>query len=106
MKKLIRPIVPLVMTGILVFSPGRHAVASGKGRMMLERPTGVQTVTGIVVDETGQPLLGVTVLEKGTNKGTVTDAAGTFSLEAGSGATLVFSFVGFIAQEVVDIIFD
>jgi TonB-linked SusC/RagA family outer membrane protein len=46
-------------------------------------------------------LLGVTVLEKGTNKGTVTDAAGSFSLEAGAGSTLVFSFVGFIAQEVV-----
>lgn len=101
MKKLILPIVPLVMTGILVFSPGRHAVASGKGRMMLERPIRAQTVTGKVVDETGQPLLGVTVLEKGTNKGTVTDAAGTFSLEASAGSTLVFSFVGFIAQEVV-----
>lgn len=102
MKKLILPIVPLVMTGILVFSPGRHAVASGnKGRMMFERPTRALTVTGKVVDETGQPLLGVTVLEKGTNKGTVTDAAGSFSLETGSGATIVFSFVGFIAQEVV-----
>jgi TonB-linked SusC/RagA family outer membrane protein len=100
MKKLILPIIPLVMTGILVFSPGRHAVASGKGRMMFEKPTRAQTVTGKVVDETGQPLLGVTVLEKGTNKGTVTDAAGSFSLEAGAGSTLVFSFVGFIAQEI------
>ncbi len=102
MKKLILPIVPLVMTGILVFSPGGHAVAAGKkGRTTWERPTRVLTVTGKVVDEAGQPLLGVTVLEKGTNKGTVTDAAGSFSLESGPGSTLVFSFVGFIAQEVV-----
>lgn len=101
MKKLILPIVPLVITGILVFSPGRCAVASGKGRMIFEMPTRALTVTGKVVDETGQPLLGVTVLEKGTHKGTVTDAAGSFSLEAEAGSTLVFSFVGFIAQEVV-----
>ncbi len=58
-------------------------------------------VTGTVTDETNDPLPGVSIVEKQTQKGTVTDANGAFSLEVQPGATLVFSFVGFAAQEVV-----
>lgn len=60
------------------------------------------TVTGVVVDaETQEPLPGVTVFEKGTNNGTATNFDGEYSLElSNQEATLVFSFVGFVTQEV------
>lgn len=58
-------------------------------------------VTGAVVDATNTELPGVTVLEKGTSNGTVTDIDGNFSLTvAGNSSVLVFSFVGFESQEI------
>lgn len=59
-----------------------------------------QTVTGTVSDASG-PLPGVNVLVKGTNTGTVTDFDGNFQISAKNGETLVFSFVGYKAKEVV-----
>lgn len=58
------------------------------------------TVTGRVLDEKGQALPGVNVVVKGTSNGTQTDVEGRFSLNAPDNATLVFSFVGYAAQEV------
>lgn len=58
------------------------------------------TVSGTVKDESGQPLQGVTISEKGSRKGTQTDGSGKFSLPAGPHATLVFTHAGFIAQEI------
>jgi len=58
-------------------------------------------VTGIVTDESGQPLPGVTVVVKGTTTGTVTDESGRYTLSGvNSGTILVFSFVGMKPQEV------
>ena len=56
-------------------------------------------VTGQVNDSQG-PLIGATVMEKGTNNGTVTDFDGKFSLNVSAGATLVVSYVGYVSQEV------
>lgn len=58
-------------------------------------------VTGLVTDGNGEPLIGVSVLVKGTGTGTQTDANGKFTLDAPTNATLVFSYVGFKTQEVV-----
>ena len=59
-----------------------------------------QTITGKVTDETGEPLPGATVIEKGTANGTVTDMNGEFSLTvSGKDAVLVFSFVGYQSEE-------
>ena len=55
--------------------------------------------TGRVADSQG-PLIGATVMEKGTNNGTVTDFNGNFTLNVKSGATLVISYVGYETQEV------
>lgn len=58
-------------------------------------------ITGTVTSsEDGRTLPGTTVLQKGTNKGTVTDLDGNFSITVPEGATLVFSFVGMSTQEV------
>ena len=55
--------------------------------------------TGRVSDSQG-PLIGATVMEKGTTNGTVTDIDGNFSLNVKPGATLVISYVGYVSQEV------
>ncbi|GMQ24611.1 SusC/RagA family TonB-linked outer membrane protein [Algoriphagus sp. oki45] len=59
-----------------------------------------QLVSGKVSDANNQPLPGATVLVKSTTRGTVTDVDGSYSIQAASGETLVFSFVGFEAVEV------
>jgi len=56
-------------------------------------------VKGTVTDEKGEVLVGVSVLVKGTNKGTITDPNGNYSLEAPGTAILVFSYIGFDPQE-------
>lgn len=63
------------------------------------RLTRAFTVSGTVADENGQPLLGVSVQVKGTNRGTVTDVRGHFSIEAAPDATLVFTYIGYESQE-------
>ncbi|MBD2752486.1 TonB-dependent receptor [Spirosoma validum] len=60
-----------------------------------------ETITGTVTDENNAPLPGVTIAVKGTSRGTTTDAQGQFSLSVPSpDVTLVFSFVGYVNQEV------
>lgn len=56
-------------------------------------------VTGIVTDEKGEPLAGVSVAIKGTSEGTITDLDGKFSLLAGANNVLQFSYIGYIMQE-------
>ncbi len=60
----------------------------------------VSTVTGEVVDNTGEPLIGASVTVKGQQGGAVTDIDGKFSIKAPMGATLVISYVGFKSTEV------
>ncbi|RCR70626.1 SusC/RagA family TonB-linked outer membrane protein [Larkinella punicea] len=57
-------------------------------------------ITGTVTDEANQPLPGVSIVEKQTQKGTATDASGQFTLDVNAGATLVVSSIGFASQEV------
>ncbi|MBA4851825.1 TonB-dependent receptor [Emticicia sp. BO119] len=59
-----------------------------------------RTVSGKVSDVGGSPLPGVSVTVKGTTQGAITDAAGKFSVQASSNAVLVFSYIGFKAQEI------
>ncbi|MDR7131814.1 TonB-linked SusC/RagA family outer membrane protein [Algoriphagus sp. 4150] len=56
-------------------------------------------VEGKVIDANSDPLPGVTVLVKSTNRGTVTDIDGNYAIQAGEGETLIFSFVGFESLE-------
>ncbi|MCR4583290.1 MAG: TonB-dependent receptor [Prevotella sp.] len=56
-------------------------------------------ITGTVVDAMG-PVIGASVLEKGTTNGTVTDFDGNFTLNVKPGATIVVSFIGFETQEI------
>lgn len=56
-------------------------------------------VTGKVIDNIGESLIGVSIQEKGTTNGVVTDLDGNYSLSVAQGATLVFSYVGYATQE-------
>lgn len=58
-----------------------------------------QSVSGIIKDGTGEPVIGASVLEKGTTNGTITDFDGKFTLSVDPGATLVISYIGFQTQE-------
>ena len=60
-----------------------------------------QSISGTVTDENGVPLPGATVLVEGTQNGVSTDFDGNYSINASSGDTLVFSFVGYSNQSVV-----
>jgi TonB-linked SusC/RagA family outer membrane protein len=59
-----------------------------------------QRITGTVSDEEGQSIPGVSVLVKGTTRGTITDVDGKFELAAGKGESFVFSLVGYEQQTV------
>lgn len=71
--------------------------------MFLAVPTALAqdiTVTGQVLDATGhEPLIGVSVLQKGSSKGTITDIDGKFVLKATPSSTIVFSYVGYTPVE-------
>lgn len=58
------------------------------------------SVTGTVVDELGEPVIGASVMEKGTNNGVVTDYDGNFTLSVPAKATIVVSYIGSASQEV------
>lgn len=59
-----------------------------------------QSLSGTVTDANGEPIIGASVIEKGTTNGIITDLDGKFKLIAKQGATLVISFVGYQTQEV------
>ncbi|MFS8615624.1 MAG: TonB-dependent receptor [Solitalea sp.] len=61
----------------------------------------IRTVKGKVVDPEGKPMMGVSVVEKGTTNGTSTDTEGNFSLSVSTQRpVLVFTFIGYLSQEV------
>ncbi len=71
---------------------------SGSGEPVIRQ----QPVTGKVTDESGKPLPGVTVIIKGTTKGTTTNFDGNYTItNVPDNATLVFSFVGMLTQEII-----
>ena len=56
-------------------------------------------ISGTVVDASGETVIGATVMEKGTSNGTVTDFDGNFKLKVNEGTVLVFSYIGYLTQE-------
>ena len=59
------------------------------------------TVSGVITDKTGEPVIGANVLEKGTTNGVITDFDGNYTLTvSGGNSVLVFSYIGYKTQEV------
>ena len=81
---------------LILLSPEKKTVESSSGSVMQQN-----LISGVVTDETRQPLPGVTVVVKGTSRGTITDGLGKYSLPNISKENiLIFSFVGMVAQEI------
>ena len=80
----------------LLWSPQAMADSAVKSVQSVQQ---TKKVSGTVVDATG-PVIGASVMEKGTSNGTVTDLDGNYSLSVGPNATLVVTYVGFKSYEV------
>ena len=91
-----------ILSSILVC--GFLAAAQLAGAATVSSPAAAQdnkvTVKGVVVDETGEPAIGVGVIVKGTTTGTTTDIDGRFQLSVPADATLLLTGIGFEDQEV------
>lgn len=84
-----------------MFSP--VAVASDSANRSLDTHVSQQAsiIKGTVLDSNGEPVIGASILVKGTSTGTITNLDGFFSLEAPIGSTLVISYIGYATQEVL-----
>lgn len=63
-------------------------------------PQQAKTISGLVVDQKGEPIIGANVVQKGTTNGTITDIDGNYSLNVPEGATLQITYIGYNAKEV------
>lgn len=90
----------------LLLSAGFASLMSlGMPQVMMANtiPSGVvqnNNISGVIVDANGDPIIGASVVVKGTSKGVVTDLDGRFTLKDMKEATLTISYVGFLTQEV------
>ena len=87
----------IIIAGILLFL-AQSAFAVNKPLISTSFPQ--QQITGKVTDQVGLPLIGVTVMVKGSNTGTITNLEGIFQLPIPQNSTLVFSFIGYKTLEV------
>ncbi|WP_233551721.1 SusC/RagA family TonB-linked outer membrane protein [Parabacteroides sp. AF48-14] len=62
---------------------------------------GNRHITGVVKDNTGEPVIGANVVQKGTTNGTITDVEGRFSLDVPDKAVLLISYIGYTPKEVL-----
>ena len=77
-------------------------ISQNEPTILINNTTQTRTITGqVTAYEDNEGLPGVNVVEKGTSNGTVTDVNGSYTLEVSEGATLVFSSVGYITEEIV-----
>ena len=80
--------------------PAASAFSSNPQTPQNGNSKGKVTVTGRVVDKNGEPVIGATVMQKGTQNGTVTDADGRYSLVAPVGCELEISYIGFEPKQI------
>ena len=88
----------LLMGAMVLLGLGYSSNANAAGAPQ-EIQQATKKITGTVVDAQG-PVIGASVVEKGTTNGTVTDFDGNFSLNVKEGATIVVSFIGYETQEI------
>ena len=79
---------------------GVYAGVNANTAVQAVQQNGTHKVTGRVVDSTGEPLIGATILVEGTTNGTVTDIDGNYTLNTTANAKLVFSYIGYAAQTI------
>jgi TonB-linked SusC/RagA family outer membrane protein len=85
----------IILGGVLFFLSQSVIAATAKSSMFQE-----QEISGIVSDQNGIPIPGVTIRVKNTNRGVVTNLDGEYEITAPTNGTLVFSYIGYKKQEV------
>lgn len=90
----------ILVASMLAIGAGTLPVALLEATSLNAYAQSVAEIRGTVFDSTGEPLIGATVMEKGSSNGTATDLDGQFSLKCKPGATLVISYVGCETAEV------
>jgi len=88
-----------ILVGVLALSGLFYSPNANASTSTTEVQQATKKITGIVVDAMG-PVIGASVVEKGTTNATVTDFDGNFTLNVKPGATIVVSFIGFETQEI------
>ena len=78
----------------------KHIVLSTKNPQKEKKDKTPITASGTVADAQGEPLIGVSVLVKGTSNGTITDMDGNFKIQASKGDVLEISYVGYASQSI------
>lgn len=68
--------------------------------LAMMQQTNRKIITGIILDQQGEAIIGANVMEKGTSNGTITDIDGSFTLEVASNATLQITYIGYTTQDV------
>lgn len=87
--------------GVKYIIDNRHIVLyKEEGIKVTDDPQSVKTINGTVTDANGEPLTGVNIREKGTDRGTITGLDGKFSLQVSPQSVLQISFIGFIEQTI------
>lgn len=87
-------------TNVIYSVVDNHIVLSAKSNPSNQQQKKTTAVSGTVTDEQGEPLIGVSVLVKGTAKGYITDIHGQFNMQATMGDILEFSYIGYTTQTV------
>lgn len=88
--------------GVTVCCPTLSAFAGVSANKMsaVQQDNKTVSIQGVVLDGQGEPLIGATILVKGTKVGAATDLDGRFKLDAAKGQVLVISYIGMITKEV------
>ena len=86
---------------LIAFLPYAAQARTESGNMAPVVQQNKKTITGIVVDKAGQPLIGVNVSVKGTTEGTITDLDGRFVLDVSPRSVLIISYIGYKTQEII-----
>ncbi|MDR0844133.1 MAG: carboxypeptidase-like regulatory domain-containing protein, partial [Tannerella sp.] len=79
---------------------GTQIVVKSKPEITVTQQQQGKRITGTVIDQTGETVIGASVVVKGTTNGVITDLDGNFSLNVPSGATLAISYVGYNTLEI------
>ena len=88
-------------TGISYKLVGKNiSLVVGENNQSEENQQKVKTITGVVLDQSGLPVIGANIVEKGTTNGVITDIDGKFSLTVSDKAVIQVSYIGYIGQNV------
>ena len=88
----------LALFAALSLACGTPVVYNGLSINGFEAVAQTKKATGVVIDETGEPLAGVSIIVKGKSGGVASDLDGKFAIAAEPGQVITFSYVGYLQK--------